>query len=136
VAAVSLQYVQDVKQITTELRDVGTVERKSEQREKTLRWLAPMSFEQDHAMFSSQWMRGTSQWILQDLEYLKWRTSANQTDILRLLWLAGGIDCGKTFLAHFCIENLVNDNAAVCQRTTLTTLITRVIYSTLRVEYE
>jgi Heterokaryon incompatibility protein (HET) len=87
--------------------------KRSEQREKTLRWLAPMDFEQDIDVFSSLWMPGTSQWILQDPEYLKWRTSTNPTDTPRFLWLAGGVGCGKTFLAHFCTENLVNDNALV-----------------------
>jgi ankyrin repeat protein len=113
VATVSLQYIQDAKQITTEIRDVGLVERKREQREKTLRWLAPMDFEQEHAVFSNRWTPGTSQWILSDPEYLTWRTSTNLTDTPRLLWLAGGVGCGKTFLAHFCAENLVNDNAVV-----------------------
>lgn len=112
-ATVSLQYIQDTKQNTTEIRNVSRVERESDQREKTLRWLSPMDFEHDHSRFSNQWMPGTSQWILQDSVYLKWRTATDSANLPRFLWLAGGVGCGKTFMAHFCVETLVHDDAIV-----------------------
>lgn len=87
-----------------------------EQREKTLRWLSPIDFEQDSTAFSKQWVQGTSQWVLQQPEYVKWvGSSQNDEESLKLGWIRGGVGSGKTFLAHFIVGTLAANNCNVLQ---------------------
>ncbi|KAL6406885.1 ankyrin repeat domain-containing protein 52 [Ilyonectria robusta] len=85
-AAVSLLYVQDVKHITTELKDTGIIQRES-----------------------------TSEWILQQPEYLRWTKNQDGDGALKFLWLRGGVGSGKTFLAHFIAKTLAGDHCNVVQ---------------------
>ncbi|KAF9767710.1 hypothetical protein IL306_015085 [Fusarium sp. DS 682] len=115
VAAVSLLYVQDVKHITTELRETGIVQWRSEQRAKTLKWLSPIEIEQDNTTISKQWVQGTSEWILQTTKYTQWFEGQSEHEPLQILWLRGGVGSGKTFLAHFIAQTLTSTNCNVLQ---------------------
>ncbi|KAH7233718.1 hypothetical protein BKA59DRAFT_518153 [Fusarium tricinctum] len=115
VAAVSLLYVQGVKHITTELRETGIVQWRSEQRTKTLKWLSPIEIEQDNTTISKQWVQGTSEWILQTTKYTQWFEGQSEHEPLQILWLRGGVGSGKTFLAHFIAQTLASTNCNVLQ---------------------
>ncbi|KAK3364000.1 hypothetical protein B0T25DRAFT_576435 [Lasiosphaeria hispida] len=116
VAAVSLLYVRDVKQVTTELQEVGISQRKIYDHEKTLKWLSPLDFERDKTIFARQWVPGTSGWILQTPDYLGWvsdRKEGNRGP--SLIWVRGGLGSGKTFLARFIIDSLAARNTPVLE---------------------
>jgi hypothetical protein len=66
----------------------------------------------DYSFFRDQWVQGTSDWILQDTQYLEWLNDPDQSP--RLLWINGGAAAGKSVLSSFIINDLVEKGAS-CQ---------------------
>ncbi len=66
----------------------------------------------DYSFFRDQWIQGTSDWILQDTEYLKWLHGPDP--LPRLLWINGGAAAGKSVMSSFIVNNLV-EQGATCQ---------------------
>lgn len=66
----------------------------------------------DYIFFRDQWAQGTSDWILEEKEYLKWRYAEESTPYI--LWMNGSGGTGKSVLASFIINNLV-EQGACCQ---------------------
>lgn len=62
--------------------------------------------------FRDQWVQGTNDWVLEDNNYLQWLHHKESTR--RLLWLNGGAATGKSVLASFIINKLVEQGAS-CQ---------------------
>lgn len=66
----------------------------------------------DYIFFRDQWAQGTSDWILQDKDYLEWLHALASTH--HLLWLNGGPGTGKSVLSSFIINSLVEQGVR-CQ---------------------
>lgn len=66
----------------------------------------------DYIFFRDQWARGTSDWLLEDKAYLEWVNAQNSTPFF--LWLNGGPATGKSVLASFVINSLVEQGIS-CQ---------------------
>lgn len=66
----------------------------------------------DYIFFRDQWAEGTSDWVLQEASYLEWLHVQDSTP--SLLWLSGGAATGKSVLASFIINSLVEQGIS-CQ---------------------
>jgi pimeloyl-ACP methyl ester carboxylesterase len=61
--------------------------------------------ETDYIFFRDQWTQGTNNWILEDKQVLKWSDVHDASS--RVLWLTGGPATGKSVLASFIINHLI-----------------------------
>jgi hypothetical protein len=59
----------------------------------------------DYIFFRDQWTQGTNNWLLDDDAFVEWRDALEPTH--RLLWLSGGAGTGKSVMASFIINSLV-----------------------------
>lgn len=66
----------------------------------------------DYSFFRDQWVQGTSEWILNDVDFLDWRHDPQP--VSRLLWLYGGPASGKSVMSTFIINKLMEETAS-CQ---------------------
>jgi WD40 repeat protein len=66
----------------------------------------------DFIFFKDRWVRGTCNWILSDLGYVKWLHDDSLKP--RVLWLHGGAASGKSVLSSFIINHLAQQNYS-CQ---------------------
>ncbi|KAL8890337.1 MAG: hypothetical protein Q9215_002507 [Flavoplaca cf. flavocitrina] len=66
----------------------------------------------DYIFFRDQWAQGTCDWVLKEDRYLEWSNAQDQSR--SLLWLNGGAATGKSVLASFIINNLVEQGFS-CQ---------------------
>lgn len=66
----------------------------------------------DYIFFRDQWAQGTCDWVLEEDRYLEWLNAQDQSRTL--LWLNGGAATGKSVLASFVINNLVEQEFS-CQ---------------------
>lgn len=67
----------------------------------------------DYSFFHDQWLQGTNEWILQEEAFVQWRFAPPEEGH-RLLWLNGGPGRGKSVVASFIINSLVESGAS-CQ---------------------
>lgn len=68
----------------------------------------------DYIFFRDQWTQGTSDWILEEEQYLQWLHVREQTPNMRVLWLNGGPATGKSVLSSYIINSLV-EHGRCCQ---------------------
>ncbi|KAH9904668.1 NACHT and WD domain protein [Xylariomycetidae sp. FL2044] len=74
--------------------------------------LIPEAPDKDYIFFRDQWVKGTSDWILQDKAYIEWSQGrGSNSSILRLY---GGPATGKSVLSSFIINHLIEEGA-ICQ---------------------
>ncbi len=66
----------------------------------------------DYIFFRDQWAQGTSDWFLEEKNYLEWLLVRDPAP--SLLWLNGGAATGKSVLSSFIINNLVEQGVS-CQ---------------------
>ncbi|KAL8989698.1 MAG: hypothetical protein Q9177_001474 [Variospora cf. flavescens] len=66
----------------------------------------------DYIFFRDQWAQGTCDWVLKEDRYLEWLNTRDRSPAL--LWLNGGAATGKSVLASFIINNLVEQGFS-CQ---------------------
>ena len=66
----------------------------------------------DYIYFRDQWVPGTSEWVLEDDDYLKWLDDSASAP--SLLWIHGGAATGKSVLSSFIINSLV-EQGLLCQ---------------------
>ncbi|KAL8654123.1 MAG: hypothetical protein Q9210_001698 [Variospora velana] len=66
----------------------------------------------DYIFFRDQWAQGTCDWVLKEDRYLEWLNTQDRSPTL--LWLNGGAATGKSVLASFIINNLVEQGFS-CQ---------------------
>ena len=66
----------------------------------------------DYSFFRDQWVQGTSEWVLNDVNFLDWRHDPQP--VSRILWLYGGPASGKSVISTFIINKLVEETAS-CQ---------------------
>lgn len=66
----------------------------------------------DYSFYRDQWARGTCDWLLHDEDYLRWRNAPDPSPYL--LWLNGGPASGKSVIASYIIDCLVQDSVC-CQ---------------------
>lgn len=66
----------------------------------------------DYSFFRDQWTPGTNDWLLHEDLYKEWVNSQDTSH--RLLWLNGGAATGKSVLASFVINSLVEQGTR-CQ---------------------
>ena len=59
----------------------------------------------DYIFFRDQWTQGTCDWLLEEKSYLEWLHAQNSAH--SILWLNGGAAMGKSVLASFIINSLV-----------------------------
>ena len=64
-------------------------------------WLSPSDPWSNHAAARRSYHPGTGEWLLQSLDYKRWKSSLS-----RHLWLAGKAGCGKTVLCSSVIEDI------------------------------
>lgn len=68
----------------------------------------------DYIFFRDQWTQGTSDWILEEKDYLEWLHVRESTPHIHVLWLNGGAATGKSVLSSFIINSLV-EQGHCCQ---------------------
>jgi len=68
----------------------------------------------DYIFFRDQWTQGTSDWILEEKDYLEWLHVRESTPHIYVLWLNGGAATGKSVLSSFIINSLV-EQGHCCQ---------------------
>jgi hypothetical protein len=61
----------------------------------------------DYIFFRDQWTQGTNDWIIQDQVFLEWQHAPESMH--RLLWLSGGAATGKSVMASFIVNKLVEE---------------------------
>ncbi|POS78997.1 NACHT and WD domain-containing protein [Diaporthe helianthi] len=66
----------------------------------------------DYIFFRDQWTQGTNNWILEDKVFLNWCDVRNTSSVA--LWLTGGPATGKSILASFIINHLMQQGTQ-CQ---------------------
>ncbi|KAH8653539.1 hypothetical protein BX600DRAFT_515806 [Xylariales sp. PMI_506] len=66
----------------------------------------------DYISFRDRWTDGTCDWILSNSPFRRWVDDQDKAP--RLLWLQGGAGCGKSVMASFIINHLV-ENQKSCQ---------------------
>ena len=66
----------------------------------------------DYIYFRDQWAPGTNEWLIEETEYLDWLHARGS--VSSILWLYGGAATGKSVLASFIINNLVEQGLS-CQ---------------------
>ncbi|KAL8808980.1 MAG: hypothetical protein Q9200_003840 [Gallowayella weberi] len=66
----------------------------------------------DYIFFRDQWEQGTCEWLLEEDRYIEWLNVQDQARTI--LWLNGGAATGKSVLASFIINNLVEKGLS-CQ---------------------
>ena len=66
----------------------------------------------DYVYFRDQWTQGTSYWLLEEKNFLKWQDRLDTSS--SLLWLNGGAATGKSVLVSFIINKLVEQGLS-CQ---------------------
>ncbi|KAF2105865.1 hypothetical protein BDV96DRAFT_607880 [Lophiotrema nucula] len=68
----------------------------------------------DYIFFRDQWTQGTSDWILHEEAYIEWFNGALVPRQHRVLWVHGGAATGKSVLASFIINTIVEEGCC-CQ---------------------
>ena len=66
----------------------------------------------DYIFFRDQWAQGTSYWLLEEENYVKWSNVEDSTS--SLLWIHGGAASGKSIMSSFLINNLA-EHGISCQ---------------------
>lgn len=66
----------------------------------------------DYIFFRDQWAQGTSDWLLEENDYIEWLHTRDPAS--KLLWLNGGPATGKSVMSSFIINNLVEQDVS-CQ---------------------
>ena len=66
----------------------------------------------DYIFFRDQWTQGTCGWLLEEKSYFEWLHA--QGSVHSILWLNGGAAMGKSVLASFIINSLVEQGVS-CQ---------------------
>jgi hypothetical protein len=61
----------------------------------------------DYIFFRDQWTQGTNDWIIHDQNFQDWRHAPASTH--RLLWLSGGAATGKSVMASFIVNQLIEE---------------------------
>ena len=64
----------------------------------------------DYIFFRDQWTQGTCDWLLEEKIYLEWLHA--QDSAHSILWLNGGAAMGKSVLASFIINSLVEQGVS------------------------
>ena len=64
----------------------------------------------DYIFFRDQWIQGTCNWLLEEKGYLEWLHA--QGSAHSILWLNGGAAMGKSVLASFIINSLVEQGVS------------------------
>ncbi|KFA66678.1 hypothetical protein S40285_09198 [Stachybotrys chlorohalonatus IBT 40285] len=67
----------------------------------------------DYSFFRDQWLQGTSDWILKENAFREWKNPVSAS-APSLLWINGGPATGKSVMASFVINDLVEEDAC-CQ---------------------
>lgn len=71
------------------------------------------AIDMDYVFFRDRWTPGTCEWILKETEFLEWRDDPDPAS--RLLWLYGVAGSGKSVMASFIINHLINEVGKRCQ---------------------
>ncbi|KAF7529454.1 hypothetical protein G7054_g9838 [Neopestalotiopsis clavispora] len=66
----------------------------------------------DYIAYRDRWTSGTCEWILSESPFQRWVDDADQAP--RLLWVHGGAGCGKSIMASFIVNHLVEADKS-CQ---------------------
>ena len=66
----------------------------------------------DYIYFRDQWAPGTNEWLIEETEYLDWLHARGS--VPSILWLYGGAATGKSVLASFIVNSLVEQGLS-CQ---------------------
>lgn len=66
----------------------------------------------DYIFFRDQWAQGTNEWLLEEKTYIEWLQVQDSTP--SLLWLNGGAATGKSVLASYIINSVVEQGMS-CQ---------------------
>lgn len=66
----------------------------------------------DYIFFRDQWAQGTNDWLLEDKKFLIWSDAHDASS--RVLWLNGGPATGKSVMASFIINHLIQQGKC-CQ---------------------
>lgn len=61
----------------------------------------------DYIFYRDQWTRGTSEWILRDENFTRWKDPRTREH--SVLWMNGGAATGKSVLCSFVVDNLVEE---------------------------
>lgn len=67
----------------------------------------------DYVFFRDRWTPGTCEWFLKETAFLEWRDDPDPAS--RLLWLYGVAGSGKSVMASFIINHLINQVSKRCQ---------------------
>ena len=66
----------------------------------------------DYIFFRDRWTEGTNEWIIHDKDFLGWRDAIDRRH--HILWLSGDAATGKSVLASFVVNSLV-ESGRCCQ---------------------
>lgn len=66
----------------------------------------------DYSFFRDQWAQGTSDWLLEEKDYIEWLHTGDPAP--KLLWLNGGPATGKSVMSSFIINSLAEQDVS-CQ---------------------
>jgi len=91
---------------TTKSSRAAFVDRKNSQDLKSLLSISDHP-DIDYIFFRDQWTQGTSDWILEDETYLEWFGYPQVSMQNHVLWIHGGAAAGKSVLASFIINNII-----------------------------
>jgi len=89
--------VQSVQETTSRIFDVVHGGQLREARKDILDWVSTASFNQKHQSLQETRTENTGNWILEDEDYLEWRDSTSDANVLCCHGIKGS---GKTTLAH------------------------------------
>lgn len=78
------------------------------ERTEILKWLSKVPYREHHNSSVSGLLQSTGEWLLSHDKYLDWKRSSTS----EVLWLHGGLGCGKTKLVTAVIEELRNERKA------------------------
>lgn len=76
-------------------------QRKDQERQSLMNWLAPADFSNQHTDIISRRQEGTGEWLLSSKAYMQWRTGTQ-----RLLLCPGIPGAGKTTMSSIIVDDL------------------------------
>ena len=102
--------LQDFEKPISRLVDQATVYAKTLQEHRyhdILCWLSPVPFRRHHERHSESRIYGSGEWLLNNPQYLSWRSSSNSL----ILLLHGIIGSGKTSLASAVVDSILREGS-------------------------
>ncbi|OBT73030.1 hypothetical protein VF21_07727 [Pseudogymnoascus sp. 05NY08] len=98
----------DTAQILDTIRDQTQLfqdDRSAKRRDTIFNWISKSEHDQKHQAVRSPRVEGTGGWLLERMEYTRWRDDASSSNIL---WCHGIQGSGKTVLTSMVIDDLRN----------------------------